>query len=136
MTIEGTIVQVLPIEQGVGKQSGNPWSKGTVIIETMGQYPKKVALSNMKRAEELIALPIGSAYKFDIDVESREFNGRWYTSVSTFRWEPLGGATQPMPQQAPQFAQSPQPYQTQAPSYQAPTQPMYQQPPQDDSFPF
>lgn len=127
MQIEATVVATLPLEQGVSKTSGNPWSKGTVIVETGGQYPKKIALTNMKKADELIALPIGSAFTFDIDVESREYQGRWYTSVTTFRWTPVGA--QPA-QQAPQ------------PQYAPPQQP-FQQPqanaypqPQGDDIPF
>lgn len=137
MQIEGTIIQVLPLEQGVGKTSGNPWSKGTIIVEIGSgtQYPKKVAISNMKKAEELIALPIGSQYTFDIDVESHEYNGRWFTSVSTFRWSPIGT----------QQAQAPQPVYTQPQvpqgnPYSQPLPPQgnpYAQPQQrDDGIPF
>lgn len=89
MEIEGTLVQILPLESGVSR-SGNPWSKATVIIETLGQYPKKVALTNMKNAEEYSKLPIGSQIKFKIDVESREFNGRWYSDIRAYAYELQG----------------------------------------------
>lgn len=117
MQLEATVVAVLPLESGVSKTSGNEWKKATVIVETGGQYPKKVVLSNMKRAEEFIALPIGSAFTFDIDVESREYNGKWFTNCSCFRWTPVGA----QPQQAPvqQYQQpAPQAYQQPAPQSQ------------------
>lgn len=133
MQIEATIVKVLPLESGVSKSTGNPWSKGTIIVEvgTNTQYPKKIALTNMKKAEELIALPIGGQFTFDIDVESREHQGRWFTSVSTFRWTPVGAQTltqapqpmyaQPAPSQnahpTPQYAPTPNPYYQHAPNY-------------------
>lgn len=145
MQIEGTIVAVLPLEQGVSKSTGNSWSKATVIVETGGQYPKKVALSNMKNAEEFSRLPLGTQATFKIDVESREYNGRWYSDVRCYAYEIAGAqAPQPMYAQPQQYAQ-PQaqvnPYQTQ---YAQPhPQPQVQQratayPPQmqDDDIPF
>lgn len=143
MILEATVVAALPLEQGVSKSTGNPWSKGTIIVEIGSgtQYPKKVALSTMKKAEELIALPIGSQYTFDIDVESREYNGRWYTSCSTFRWTPVGS----QPQQAPQptYAQPQQTYaqpqvQQGNPYAQSPSQgnPYAQPQQQGDEIPF
>ena len=98
MQIEGRIIQILPLEQGVSKTSGNPWSKATIVVETTGQYPKKVAMSNMKQAEEFAKLPIGMFAKFSIDVESREYNGKWFTNCTCYRWETVGVVeTQPQP---------------------------------------
>lgn len=141
MQIEGTIIKILPLEQGVSKTSGNPWSKGTIVIETGGQFSKKVVLSNMKKAEELVALPIGGQFIFDIDVESREYQGKWYTNVNCFRWTPANAQPQtPPPPQAPQpvFAQSQAPQQAnpyQHPqTYQGNPYPQAQQ--ADDGIPF
>lgn len=115
MQIEGTVVAVLPLESGVSKTNGNPWSKATIVVETPGQYPKKVALTNMKNAEEFSKLPIGTQGVFRIDVESREYNGRWYSDVRCYAYEIAGAQTQqtptyaqPMPQQVNPYAQ-PQP---------------------------
>ena len=98
MEIKGKIIQTLPLQEGVSK-SNKPWKKATIIIETDGQYPKKVALDNMKNAEEFGKLPVGSTGVFHIEVESREFNNRWYTSVNCWKWE-VATLTQ-QPQQAP-----------------------------------
>lgn len=146
MQIEGTIVAVLPLEQGVSKSTGNPWSKATIVIEVGSgtQYPKKVALSNMKKAEEFIALPIGASFTFDIDVESREYQGRWFTNCNCFRWTP-SGAQQGAPAYAPQptYARPtppptpPQgnPWAQPQPTY-APQPPQKQNPQGDDGLPF
>lgn len=67
-------------------QSGNTWSKATLIVETISQYPKKVAITNMKRAAEFDSLPMGTTATFDVELESREYNGRWYTDVSCWNW--------------------------------------------------
>lgn len=84
MKLTAQIVDRLPIQTGISK-TGNPWSKSTLIVETIEQYPRKVAISNMKKADEFAGLDTG-IYDFDISVESREFNGRWYTEVSCWNW--------------------------------------------------
>lgn len=141
MQIEGTIVAVLPLEHGVSKTSGNPWSKATIVVETIGQYPKKVALSNMKNAEEFAKLPIGTQGVFKIDVESREYNGRWYSDIRCYAYE-IGGTQQQQPQYAQPQAPQPvytQPTQPQTNQYAPSPQQGYAQPRQpqgDDSLPF
>lgn len=98
MEIKGRVIQSLGVQKGTSK-AGKEWSKASVIVETDGQYPKKVALDNMKNAEEFGKLPVGSAGIFHIEVESREFNGRWYTNVNCWKWE-VATLTQ-QPQQVP-----------------------------------
>lgn len=121
MEIKGTIINVLPLESGVSKTNGNPWSKATIIVETDGQYPKKVAMSNMKNAEEFARLPIGARGAFKIDVESREYNNRWYSEIRCYAYELEGQQAPPRPQQP--YAPTPQPS-----GYQQPPQ-GYSQPP-------
>lgn len=71
---------------GGTSKAGNNWEKATLIVETLEQYPKKVAISNMRRAGEFNSLPIGTTATFEIEVESREYNGRWYTEVNCWNW--------------------------------------------------
>lgn len=85
MQLRAKVIDRLIIETGVSK-SGNTWNKATLIVETISQYPKKVAISNMRRAAEFHALPVGSVLTFDIDIDSREYNGRWYTEVNCWDW--------------------------------------------------
>lgn len=86
MEIKGRIVANLGVQKGTSN-AGKDWAKATIIIETEGQYPKKVALNNMKNAEAFGILAIGTEGVFQIEVESREFNGRWYTSVNCWKWD-------------------------------------------------
>lgn len=105
MEIKGKVVQVLPMEGGTSK-SGNAWSKASLIVEVAEnpQYPKKIKISNMKNADAFSKLAIGSEVAFKVEIESREFNGRWYTEVNCWGWD-VHQATptqQPAPQPAPQ----------------------------------
>ena len=95
MEIKGKVVANLGLQKGTSK-SGKEWAKSTVVIEYGDQYPKKIALDNLKNAEEFAKLAVGTEGVFHIEVESREFNGRWYTSASCWKWE-----TTQQPQQAP-----------------------------------
>ena len=76
MNISGKVVQVLPIQTGTSK-AGNPWQKQEFILEQGGQ---DVMVS--------------------VDIDSREFNGRWYTEIKAWNIV-LAGAQQaaPAPQQ-------------------------------------
>jgi hypothetical protein len=47
MEITGTVVSLLPMQSGQGKNG--TWKKQEFILETPGQYPKKVCLSLMGR---------------------------------------------------------------------------------------
>ena len=86
MEIKGKIIQNLGIQSGTSK-SGKAWSKASILIETEGQYPKKVVLDNLKNADEFGKLTIGSTGTFHIEINSNEYNGRWYTSVNCWKWE-------------------------------------------------
>lgn len=98
MEIKGKVVANLGLQKGTSK-AGKEWAKSTVVIEYGDQYPKKIALDNMKNAEEFAKLAVGTEGVFHIEVESREFNERWYTSVNCWKWE-VATLTQ-QPQQAP-----------------------------------
>lgn len=79
-----TVKNILPVERGTSR-SGNPWQKGIIIVETTGQYPKVIALTLFNRALENVRVQLGLMYDFEADIESREYNGRWYTEVTAFR---------------------------------------------------
>jgi hypothetical protein len=87
MEIKGQVVAILPLESGITK-AGKDWQKLTIIIEfNEGNYQKKLALSATK--EELIKtlqnLKQGDSITASINLESREFNGKWFNSVNVWK---------------------------------------------------
>lgn len=111
--IKGRIVTALPEVSGVAK-NGNPWRKREYVLETEGQYPKKVAFSVMGDKIENLNLAVGQSVEVSVDIESREYNGRWYTSVSAYASTPIQAA---QPQAQPQYnAPAPPPPYTSAPA--------------------
>lgn len=129
MEIKGKVVQVLPVEGGTSR-SGNQWSKASLIVEVAEnpQYPKKIKISNMKNADAFSKLAVCAEVTFKVEIESREFNGRWYTEVNCWGWD-VATPTQ-QPQQAPAQQGWEQMYQ------QPQAQPQTQTTPQDSDFPF
>ena len=85
MELRGKIIQILPEQSGVAK-SGNPWRVQPYVLETLDQYPRKVYFEvfgderikniNVKTGDEVVV---------SFDIESREFNGRYYTVVRAWR---------------------------------------------------
>ena len=104
MTIEGKIIQVLPLQGGVSKTSGKEWKLQAYVLETQEQYPRKVHFE-VFGDDRIKANPCGvdDIVSVDFDIESREFNGRWYTSIRAWRIVKQD-ATQAAPQEAEQVS--------------------------------
>ena len=97
MEISGKIIQVLPEQGGVSKTSGKEWKLQAYVLETQEQYPRKVHFEVFGE-DRIKANPcqLDDIVTVSFDIESREFNGRWYTDVRAWRIEPAG--QQQMPQ--------------------------------------
>lgn len=94
MELSGKIIQKLP-EVGGTSKSGNSWKKQEYILETPGQYAKKVCVSVWGDKIDQFAISEGENVTMSIDVESREYNGRWYTEVKAFKVDRNGGGSAP-----------------------------------------
>lgn len=99
MTLQGTVIKLLPSTSGVSSKSGKEWNKQEVIVHTPGQYGKDVCLTLFNNAIERCAFVEGVEYSIEVDVESREYNGRWYTSINALRANPISGGQSVAPAQ-------------------------------------
>lgn len=79
MNISGKVLQILPEATGEGRNG--PWSRQDFIIETEDQFPKKICISVWNGKIRIADLQPGDPVNVEISVESREYNGRWYTDV-------------------------------------------------------
>ncbi len=85
MDIVGKIIQVLPLQEGISK-TGNPWKSQSYVLETQEQYPRKVCFEIF--GEDRIKnnpCNVDDVVTVSFDIESREYNGRWYTSIRAWR---------------------------------------------------
>jgi len=92
MEISGKISLLLPLVTGQGKNG--EWRKQEFVIEIAdGQYPKKVCLSLWGEKIDQASLTVGETAKISFDLESREYNGRWFTQATAWRVEKLVAVT-------------------------------------------
>ena len=86
MEISGKIIQVLPEQGGVSKTSGKEWKMQSYVLETQEQYPRKVHFEVFGE-DRIKANPcqLDDIVTVSFDIESREFNGRWYTSIRAWK---------------------------------------------------
>jgi hypothetical protein len=127
MEILGKVVRLGNLTEGTSARG--PWRKQELIIETEEQYPRTVCLICWtNQIDEIQKFAPGQTIKAQIEISSREFNGKWYTDVRVWRFDPVGATVAPAAAPA-QPAQQPMMHQT--PPAAAPAQDFY--PPTEDS---
>ena len=90
MEITGKIIRVLPEKSGQSARGG--WRKQEYILETQGQYPKTVCFMAWGDKIDEFGIREGQELEVSIDIESREYNERWYTDVKAWKVAPVGAA--------------------------------------------
>jgi hypothetical protein len=83
MEIKGKIISILPLASGTSAKG--PWKKQEYILQTEEQFPKKICFVIWGEKIDEYALRDSDKVTVSIDIESREFNGRWYTDVKAWK---------------------------------------------------
>jgi hypothetical protein len=91
MQVTAKLIQLLPLQTGTGKNG--EWKKQDIIVETGEKFPKKICVSVWGDKIDAKKLKPGNMLKIDFDVESREYNSRWYTDVKAWKIEVDGGVS-------------------------------------------
>ena len=137
MDIKGKIIQKMEPMGGTSK-AGNAWKKQEYVMETLDSaYPRKVKFDFFGDRADQYPLEVGDVITLSYDIESREFNGRWYTDIRGFKAvkeDPNTVAAAPAP-----YAPAGEPAPAPAPGdAAAPTPPMesFDQPAGGDDLPF
>ena len=136
MEIQGKVVRLGGLTEGTSARGA--WRKQELIIETIEQYPKQVCLVCWgDRVAEAQNFTPGQIIKAQISIESREFNGKWYTDVRPFRFD-IDAPQQTQQFQQPMQQPMMQPQQFAAPSYEQNNIPVtdYFQTDNGDDLPF
>jgi len=83
MEITGKIIELLTEKSG---QSANgQWRKQEYVLQTEAEYPKKVCFMVWGDKIDQLNIKQGENLTVSIDLESREYNGRWYTDVKAWK---------------------------------------------------
>jgi len=83
MELKGKVIQLLPLQKGMGKKG--EWRKQEFIVEVPGQFPKKVCVSCWGDKIDQFRLAVDDMVTVSIDLESREYNGRWFTEARAWK---------------------------------------------------
>lgn len=86
MYIQGKVINVFEIQ--TGESPRGTWRKREFILETYAKIPKKVCLVIKGESVDSLKLSEGDSLKVSIDIESKEYKGRWYTEVRAWKLEP------------------------------------------------
>jgi len=85
LQITGEVIEILDEQSGTS-QNG-PWRKREFILETQGEYQKQVCIVQWGDNIDKFAVQQGETITAHVDVQSREYNGRWYTDVKAWKVE-------------------------------------------------
>lgn len=106
MDITGKLSEILPEQSGQGR-NGN-WTKLSFVLETQDQYPKKICIDAWgDKVDAIKSMKINDVIKVDFDVESREYNGKWYTNIKAWRIEKQGAGSSNLPSSSSMSSQNP-----------------------------
>ena len=89
MEISGKIILVLPERGGVSQRDGREWKVASYIIETIEQYPRKCCFEvfGIDRINQL-NIQVGQMLTVSLDIDAREYNGRWYNQIRAWKAVP------------------------------------------------
>ena len=83
LEISGKIIELLTVKSG---QSANgEWRKQEYILETEAEYPQKICFMAWGDKIGQFNIQQGENIEVSVDLESREYNGRWYTDVKAWK---------------------------------------------------
>ena len=92
----GKIKKFLDVQSGVAKSSGNPWASQEFVIANNDGYEGKEQIFCFKvfgeeKVEQLTKFnKVGDDVKVFFNISTNEYNGKYYTSLNSWRVEKIG----------------------------------------------
>ncbi len=103
MEFEGSVYRILPLTKGTSARG--EWQRQDVVFDMQeGNFTRKICVTFFNRPDDVAKLKEGATYHVSVNIESREYNGRWYTDVRAWRLQPKevdAPAAAPMPDMPP-----------------------------------
>ena len=87
MEFEGTVYRILPLTKGTSARG--EWQRQDVVFDMQdGNFSRKICVTFLNRPDDAAKLKEGAAYRVSVNIESREYNGRWSTDIRAWRLQP------------------------------------------------
>lgn len=83
MEIQGKLIEIYEPITGEGRNG--QWKRQDFVLETVSQFPRKICFSTTGDKVDVSGLQKGQEITVSINIESREYNGRWFTDVRAWR---------------------------------------------------
>ncbi len=96
MKVTGKVIAILPITTGEGKNG--TWRSQDYVLETEGQYAKKVCFNLFGDKIDESNVQLNTQVEVDFDIDSKEYNGRWFTNIKAWKCTTIGGVQTAAPQ--------------------------------------
>lgn len=97
LQVKGKVQQILQPESGVSR-AGKEWKKQEFVIETEEQFPRKICFTLFNDKTSLIdGLSAGEEVDVSFNVESREYNGKWFHNINAWKIEKPSAENIPVP---------------------------------------
>ncbi len=107
MEFEGTVYKIMPKTSGTSARG--EWQRQDVVFDYNdgGNFSRKLSVTFFNRPDDVAKLQEGATYQVSVNVESREYNGRWYTDVRAWRLQPKQETVAPAAPEMPPFVEEP-----------------------------
>lgn len=102
MEFEGVVIKKLPVSKGTSARG--EWQRQDIIFEMPSEFSRKICVTFFNKPTDADSLKEGQTYIVSVNIESREFNGKWYTDVRAWRVQPkqtVAPAVEAMPDMPP-----------------------------------
>ncbi len=88
MEFEGTVYRIMPVTKGTSARG--EWQRQDVVFDYSdgGNFTRKICVTFFNRPDDTARLKEGAVYNVSVNIESREYNGRWYTDIRAWRLQP------------------------------------------------
>ena len=99
----------MPVTKGTSARGD--WQRQDVVFDYNdgGNFSRKICVTFFNRPDDVAKLHEGSTYQVSVNIESCEYNGRWYTDIRAWRLQAkqqeAPAAAAPMPDFAPMPAE-------------------------------
>ncbi len=107
MEFEGTVYKIMPKTSGTSARG--EWQRQDVVFDYNdgGNFSRKLSVTFFNRPDDVAKLKEGATYQVSVNVESREYNGRWYTDVRAWRLQPKQETVAAPAPEMPPFVEEP-----------------------------
>ena len=108
MEFEGVVYKIMPATKGTSARGD--WQRQEVIFELPQEFSRKICVIFFNKESDVSRLREGMTCTVSVNIESREYNGKWYTDVRAWRVQPKQeeAAAAPAMPDMPPFGEEPQ----------------------------